>query len=292
MQEGLFRESQIKGTWDQRGPAHREPGEGASRRDSKLAMGRGGGLRCRPPPQLPATFTWPSQLHLLPAWTQGHMQAHAHELTGPLNTPETRFGHGGQFLPAKSGPVATNCTTSGSSLLWGPNSSLDQFPYLSCTRHHLQDASRTPPLLSTSTATSLAPGDPHLLPRWQPQTPGGTGRPRCPCFHPSPSTVYSLTSQRDPFKLKPNRVTPQLRHLRGSSFHTAMPRCLQRPARPFLVCAVSPHHLPGRLLPTIVPPPPPYPSPPSPCHTSKLLPGKGPPRGLCTCLHMHPLPQE
>lgn len=62
--------------------------------EKKPAVGRGSGLRCRHPPSPPlAAFTWPSQLHLPPARTQGHTQAHAHEPTGTSNTPESRSRH-------------------------------------------------------------------------------------------------------------------------------------------------------------------------------------------------------
>lgn len=53
-----------------------------------------------------------------------------------------------------------------------------------------------------------------------PQTPVVIPRSRSPCFHPLPPSIYSLTSQRDPFKLKPDCVTPPLRNLQGQVSHS------------------------------------------------------------------------
>lgn len=96
--------------------------------ESKLDVaGRGSGLKCMPlPSPLPAAFTWPSQHHLAPAWTQGHTQAHAHELMSTSHTPQTRSRHRAQFHSADSGPVATylynfrQISPLGSKLLSGP----------------------------------------------------------------------------------------------------------------------------------------------------------------------------
>lgn len=115
-------------------------------------MGRGGGLRCRSPH---TAFTCPSQLHLLP---DGHEDTHRHVHTS-RQVHQTRRKHSPDaqvsFIWAILVLLPLKGTTSGRSPFCGLNYSLDQFPYLSSTCHHLQDASRTQPLLTTS-----------LLPAW------------------------------------------------------------------------------------------------------------------------------
>lgn len=112
----------------------------------RLAGERDGGLRCRPPPQCLCLL---QPAPPAPQWTQELTETHAHEPTGTSNMPEAPSRHRSQLHSGDSGPVATYLynfrqkSPLQSELLCGPVSLM--------TCPHLQDASKTQPLLTTST---------------------------------------------------------------------------------------------------------------------------------------------
>lgn len=189
--------------------------------ESKPAVGRGSGLRCRHPPSPPlAAIPWSSQLHLPPARTQGHTQAHAHEPTGTSNTPESRF---------RQRSVSFSRFWSSCHLTAQPQADVSFWVQITLWAsllicHQRAIAFRMLPeanhFSAPPTATSLAWATLTSYLGYGPQTPVVIPRSRSPCFHPLPPAIYSLTSQRDPFKLKPDCVTPPLRNLQGQVSHS------------------------------------------------------------------------
>lgn len=152
MQESLLHESQISGDQGSMGPGL----QGASGRCQQTPVGWlwEEAWAERQQPLLPL-----AALASSPRFPHGSKDAHRHMHTSwQVHRTDGKPGSGAEvrcFIQVILVQLPLNCTVSGRAHLWGPKCSLDQFSYLSSACHHLQNASRTQTLLTTSNATSM-----------------------------------------------------------------------------------------------------------------------------------------